>query len=426
MQNKSAIRLLFTANIISGIAQGITMISIPWYFIDIKSEAGLFGIIYAAITFSTLFWSMYSGTLIDRYPRKNLFIIITIIGFLSLCSASLTGFVMGEVPMWMIASVFGFTMYNYQIHYPTLYAFGHEITAKGDYSKINSYLEIQGQVANISAGALGALLLSGVNPEVLSFLNLSAATFNIEPWIMHEVFLLDGSTYLIAAVLISFIKYQPLADRVIDKGSVLQRLKVGIGFLKENLLVFHFGNASYSVFVFVLLCVHLLIPMYVDNHLHETAGMFSLSYMLYAIGALSAGVWIRKMFHEQNYVKGIILFMTVCALATFIIAMTKSIFLFVIYSLVIGLTNAGVRVMRVTYLFNVVPNSIIGRVSSTFHMINILLRFGFISLFSIAFFAEGNNIIYTFIISGIFLLISIVPLIIYYKKLEGSEVISEQ
>ena len=34
MKNRQAISLLFLSNIISGFAQGISMIAIPWYFVD--------------------------------------------------------------------------------------------------------------------------------------------------------------------------------------------------------------------------------------------------------------------------------------------------------------------------------------------------------------------------------------------------------
>ena len=79
MKNKKAIFLLFLANIISGIAQGISMIAIPWYFVKIVGRHEMFASAYIGITFLTLFWGLYSGTLIDRYSRKKLFIIINII-----------------------------------------------------------------------------------------------------------------------------------------------------------------------------------------------------------------------------------------------------------------------------------------------------------------------------------------------------------
>ena len=69
MKNARAIRLLLFANFISGIAQGISMISIPLYFAR-NHMSNWFNIAYVMITVVSLFWSLYGGTLIDKYNRK--------------------------------------------------------------------------------------------------------------------------------------------------------------------------------------------------------------------------------------------------------------------------------------------------------------------------------------------------------------------
>ena len=79
MKNKKAISLLFLSNIISGFAQGVSMIAIPWYFVEIVSRPEVFATAYIFITFITLFWGLYAGTIIDRYSRKKIFILINIV-----------------------------------------------------------------------------------------------------------------------------------------------------------------------------------------------------------------------------------------------------------------------------------------------------------------------------------------------------------
>ena len=74
MKNKQAITLLFISNIISGFAQGISMIAIPWYFIDILNQPTVFAYFYFFLTFFILFWGLYAGTIVDRYSRKKIFI----------------------------------------------------------------------------------------------------------------------------------------------------------------------------------------------------------------------------------------------------------------------------------------------------------------------------------------------------------------
>ena len=100
-----------------------------------------------------------------------------------------------------------------------------------------------------------------------------------------------------------------------------------------------------------------------------------------------------------------------------LLAITQSAIVLIFVCFILGLTNAGTRVLRTTYLFNHIPNHIIGRTGSVFQSINVMIRFTFISLFSLVFFAKESNIIWTYVISGMFIFVSLIPIIIYYKKL---------
>ncbi|MBL4667881.1 MAG: MFS transporter [Flavobacteriales bacterium] len=417
MQNKSALYLLIAANAVSGFAQGISMLAIPWYFSDILDASSTFGIIYGIATFLTLFWGLYVGTLVDRFPRKNIFLFITLIGALIIGFVALSGFYLGEVPMPLIGLVFCITLFIYNVHYPTLYAFGQEITEKKNYGKINSIIEIQGQATSVLSGALAAVLITGVNQDFLDSIGLNNIQLNIKPWHLHEIFLMDAFTYLIAFGLILMIKYRPTVSKIIDKGSILKRLKQGVGFLRENPLLFHFGVGSYAIFAMLLVHIHQLLPIYIHNHLSESSAVYAGAKILYALGALFSGIGIRWLFKNTSTLKAIIIMMVLSAFVFEIAAFTQSSIITIIVSFVLGLTNAGTRILRVTYLFNHVPNHIIGRTGSVFQTINVLIRFMFITLFSLTFFAKEDNITWAYFISGLFIFISIFPLLIYYKKL---------
>jgi MFS family permease len=418
MQNKSALYLLIAANAVSGFAQGISMLAIPWYFSDILKSSSTFGIIYGGATFLTLFWGLYVGTLVDRFPRKNIFLLITLIGGSIIASVAGVGFYLGEVPTPLIGLVFCTTMFIYNVHYPTLYAFGQEITEKKNYGKINSIIEVQGQATSVLSGAFAAILITGVNQEFLSNLGLeNLLSINIKPWGLHEIFLMDACTYFLAFILIAMIKYMPVKKKVIDTGSMFTRLKQGVYFLKKHPLIFHFGVGSYAIFAMLLLHIHQLMPIYISNHLHGDSAVYAGAEMLYALGALFAGIGIRWIFKKTNTVKAIIIMMLLSFIVFEILAFTQTSAILILVCFILGLTNAGTRVLRITYLFNHIPNHIIGRTGSVFQTINVLMRFTFISLFSLSFFAKGNNITWAYVISGLFIFISIFPLIIFYKKL---------
>ena len=55
MQNRQAYWLLFSANAVSGFAQGITMLAIPWYFSKQLEQPSLFGLIYGTTTLLMIF-----------------------------------------------------------------------------------------------------------------------------------------------------------------------------------------------------------------------------------------------------------------------------------------------------------------------------------------------------------------------------------
>ena len=190
MKNKKAIGLLFVANIISGFAQGISMIAIPWYFADILGMGSSYNKSYALLTFISLFWGLYSGTLIDKFSRKNLFLISNLCCAIFIGSIASYGMIYGETPWFLVLAVFGITMFHYNIHYPNLYAFGQEISEPKNYGKLNAYIEIQGQSTSILAGGFAAILLTGTTDGMLNILGLNIPLgFTIKAWKIHEIFL---------------------------------------------------------------------------------------------------------------------------------------------------------------------------------------------------------------------------------------------
>ena len=422
MKNKQALVLLLLANAISGFAQGISMLSIPWYFASELQQGSTFSIIYSIVTLSTLFWSLYAGSLIDRYPRKNVFLGINIIGGLVLASVAVTGYILGHVPSALVVLVFATTIYIYNIHYPALYAFGQEVSEKGNYGKMNSYFEIQGQATSMVAGAVGAVLLSGTTDGKLNLLGINLhLPFDIEKWDLHDIFLMDACTYIIAIVLISAIRYTPAEALPVHTGSVWKRIKMGWDYLREHPLVFIFGNASFSIFVILLIEVHVLLPLYVSNHLNLGGDVYASAEIYYTFGALFAGLAIRQLFRNSNSVRAIIIMMILTFLVMTWVAFTQSLFVFFAFSVIIGITNAGTRVLRITYLFNHIPNNMMGRTGSVFQGVNILLRVIFSWIFSFAFFVRGSNITWAYFIGSVFILLSVIPLIANYKALQSPE-----
>lgn len=420
VKNKKGIALLLSAHVVSSFAQGITMLSIPWYFASIVDEAELFGQVLAGATFVSMFWTVYAGTLIDRYSRKNIFLIASAVGLLGLGGAGMYGHLNQEMPIWIVAGVFVFTFFGFNIHYPNLYAFTQQMAAKGQYGKVNSIIEILGQTSNVLSGAVGAILLMGSTGGAIDFLGYQMHfPIAFEAWEIWEIFLLDASTYVMAICIIPFITYDSTDDLPVDVDPIITRLRTGWKYLSDNKDIRTFGLASYAIFIVLLVEVQYLLSIYVDNHLEAGADVYASSEVYFALGSLSAGFFIRKLTRTMRPVSAVSLLMAIAGIVFILAAVFKSVMIFYVISAFIGFSNAGARVTRVTHLFNHIPNNIIGRANSIFYVYNIALRGLMLIAFSTVFFDTGNNIIWAYAICGAFILISIVPLLAQRSKTQS-------
>lgn len=408
MKNKKAIYLLFAANTISGVSQGISLIAIPWFIANDLNRPGLYGVLFLLVSFLTLFWGPYAGTLIDRYDRKKVMLGIQGIGLLGISVIALLAWKEQNTSLWMAALVMILTKLIYNIHYPNLYAFAQEITEKHRYGTISSALEVQGQATFILSGALAAFLMEG-----------SLFQFQFEAWQMHEIFLLDAFTYIVGFFLLSNIKYESLVVRTKEISSFVKRLKDGFSFLKENPLILLFGAISGFVFATILVCSFFTMPIFIDLYMQGNEGAYGLTEASFAFGSLLSGFLILTIFPKNKLTLGIICLSFLAGLMYVFIGFNKNlVFLYLAYGF-IGFANAGIRVMRTTYIFRVIPNDVVGRTGSAFMVINTLFRIFFIALFSLSYFSLEANISKTMFILAIFVILGGFILLFNFKKLSG-------
>jgi MFS transporter, DHA3 family, macrolide efflux protein len=392
MKNNRAILLLLLANSISGIAQGISMLAIPWFFTTIIHSEERFSSIYLVVTSISLVWGIYAGTLVDRYSRKHLFLAINIVGMLVLGAASITGYYTGELHWIWVASVFACTVFIYNIHFPALYALAQEITPKERYGKITSQLEVQGQLTWTIAGGVAAMLLSGVDSDIPIW--GSVISIHFRPWHIYEIFTIDALTYIVALVMIWYIRTEPIIDRAVDTDDLIQRVRTGFDYLLRHPILFVFGNASMLLFLTILIHSTLVNPIYVNKFLHLGGETYAASDMVFSMGALVAGFMTTRLFGERYRISGIV-GTSVFAGLMYLVHLFHDIlpWYFVSYFM-IGFCNSACRVLRVTYLFTHIPNNVIGRTNSIFFVMNVFMRMLLTGLFALPLFHQGSNIVW--------------------------------
>lgn len=394
------------------------MLAIPWYFINIFEQHSTFGLLYALGTALSIFWVLYTGTLIDRFDRKNIMVGINAIGGLLMAGIAVTGFLNGGLSLPLVAIAFISTFFIYNVHFPNLYAFAQQITLQKHYSRILSYLEIQHQLTSAIAGAIGAVLLGGIAWDKVAFGGFEIVlNIHLPAWQLHEILLMDAGTYFISLALVALIKYESVAVRDIEVSSIRKRFLTGLRFLKSRPALLLFGCLSYSLFITVLVINFFLMPTYVNNHLEADISSYAIFEVFFAGGALFSGLTIRYIFRNIKPAMGVVILGVLGAMYYYIGIFNTHLGAYYFLTLLLGISNSGTRIMRATYLFNHVPNTVIGRAGSVFHIYQILFRLTFILLFTMAFFSKGDNIIYAFVIFGLFITTSILLLAFNYRKI---------
>ncbi len=400
MKNRRGIILLFIANFISGIAQGIAMIAIPWYFAKAGAMSA-FGMTYLLSNAISLLWSPYSGTLIDKYNRKHIFLgICLVVGVLeSLILA--VGWSQGGIGLVGVGAVFVLTSLNYNIHYNNLYAFSQEIIEPHYIEKLSSYLEVSNQVAAIMSGAAAAFLLEGSSIHSWIY---------IPSWSIEQIFLFDAITYFVAFLIIYNIDYERfIIKKEQEDGSFWERLRAGVVYLRKDKKAFWFGVLSLNVFATLMVFEFMGSAMYVRSVLHSDGNVFALVDVFYGLGAAVAGMSVRRIFAAMELQTSVLLLTLVTVVAYAMMWLLPKANIYLCLMFVIGITNAGIRIQRISFIFQNIDNQYFGRVNSVFGVLNLLTRMCFIGLLSIPFFLN-ENVLRIFIVFIVFLSVTLVGL----------------
>jgi MFS family permease len=139
------------------------------------------------------------------------------------------------------------------------------------------------------------------------------------------------------------------------------------------------------------------------------------------LSAILSGVLVLRVFNKLNTVTSIILLLIVVSFAFYAMAIYNVLWIFFLGNLILGIANSGVRILRTTYLFNHVPNNLIGRANSVFNSLNIVVRMLIIGIFTLPFFNTDDNIRYGYFVGVGLMFLTLIPLLFWYKRIISTE-----
>lgn len=392
--------LILFANVLSSIGSGITMIAIPWLLVTVIDGGTTFGYITIFMTIFNFILSPSIGHLVDRFSRKKILLFGEFFGFIIVMTFVLVGLLGKDYQVWHYIILYGTGSFYYNLFYPAIFAFNQEIFDKSVYKSLNGAMEIQGQVSSVIAGAAAAMLITSIQ--------------------LHWLLLLDALTYIGAFMLFKAVPYT-FKEKKTLKGSYWRKMAEGYIYMRKSPILLSFLLASFMPFIGVMV-TNYIFPVYLADVLKADASVYGMQNMVYGISAAVAGLVIPVFAAKWGNRRSVTVTVLIYTIGISLILFVKIIPLFFVLIVLLAFGNAGTRVARNSFMMEVVPNEIIGRVDSLFRTIGLGLRVILLTVFTQ--FTSSNNISLSFYLLTALLIISLLVVFITERIMNRQKIFS--
>lgn len=348
---------LVLANLISRFGDSLDSIAFGWMVYVLTGSKLLLGTLLAVNAIPNILFSPFAGVLVDRLKKKTVLvagyacrgIVVSVIAFL---------FMTNLLKPWHL---FVFTFIN-----STFESFTSPAQSSILPLLLPKELFMTANSMSSSAYKFAELVGLGAAGAIIAVLGISGAIF------------IDGATFFIAAVLIFFIKVENDASSMAELTirSYFAELEEGFLFIKNTKLLL----VTITLFALINLClspVNVMMPAFVKDNLKSGPAMLSTLGISLTLGMILGGLLVAQ-FGSRFKISTLIIagfFLTgmnyalLCLPGNVIHNVTVSSVMSVLSFGLIGLSVPVISSPVHTYVLNVTPREMLGRVSAVLTMV---------------------------------------------------------
>ena len=230
--------MLLAGQLVSQVGDKFHMIAISFWVLETTGSSGKMGMVLAASLIPSLILGFFSGTFIDRYPRKNIIVGTDLLrGIILGCFAVL--FIAGRMDFYLILILQVILSVNAAFFDPAIPSVIPQIVNQEQLARANAIHQFVNGFAMIAGAMLGGIFVAA-----LGYL-----------W----VFILNGISFLLSAFFEAFITIPHI--KVEKKNSLVSDMKQGYHYLFQNqmlmvllfmVMIIHFFVGSIEVFMPVI------------------------------------------------------------------------------------------------------------------------------------------------------------------------------
>ena len=271
MQSKeSNIKLLLLGRAVSLFGNTIYLIVLPLYILNITQNLKTTGIFFAAVNLPTTIISIFIGTIIEKYNKKNIILIcdfltsmLYFILFLYFKNfSSLTFLFLISLLINIISKFF-------------------EIASKVLFSEINSPESLQ-KYNGLQSFMENTIIIVG--PVIGTYLFVTF-DFNL-------ILIIVSLGYFLSFLQELFIKYEKNLDLSIEKTNFLEDFKEGISYIRSNKIILNFFILVMFLNFFIANNDEIINPGILIKKYGISEKLFGFSATSYGVGSVFAGIFI--------------------------------------------------------------------------------------------------------------------------------------
>ena len=271
MQSKeSNIKLLLLGRAVSLFGNTIYLIVLPLYILNITQNLKFTGIFFAAVNLPTTIISIFIGTIIEKYNKKNIILIcdfltsmLYFILFLYFKNfSSLTFLFLISLLINIISKFF-------------------EIASKVLFSEINSPESLQ-KYNGLQSFMENTIIIVG--PVIGTYLFVTF-DFNL-------ILIIVSLGYFLSFLQELFIKYEKNLDLSIEKTNFLEDFKEGISYIRSNKIILNFFILVMFLNFFIANNDEIINPGILIKKYGISEKLFGFSATSYGVGSVFAGIFI--------------------------------------------------------------------------------------------------------------------------------------
>lgn len=337
--------LLWTGMSVSLLGDGIYFVAIAWQAYALSNAPTALSVVGAAWTLPTVVFLLVGGAVSDRLERRRVLIAASVtealaVGLIGVLSVT------GALELWMLlglVAVYGaaeaFFLPSFEAIVPTL-------VDPDDYTAATALDHfVRPMAVQLLGPALGGILVAVANPGV--------------------AFLVDGATFLVTVCTLSMMRTTPhLGGTRRSAREAMAEIAEGFRFVRANPWLWGTLMAACLSLLAFFGPYQVLVPYLVKNHLHGGGAMFGAIKAAGGVGAILSAAAIAQAGLPRRCISLMFTAWSLQALALVGFAVADHAWAFAIIALVGGGLSAAGNVVWGTLMKALVPNEMLGRVSS--------------------------------------------------------------